>query len=88
MEFFYIVYMALLGLNTVWALVKLFDKRKFIKANISYFLGIFASTFCIVICLMGIGNDNLGAPRMFSIVITQFVFTHVIQFGIYHTKDL
>ena len=86
MELSYIVYMVLLGVNVLWALVNCFDKHKFIKANISYTFGIFASMFCIVICLMGIGNENLDIPRMAIIVIGQFNFTHLFQFSTYRVK--
>jgi hypothetical protein len=86
MEISYIVYMVLLGVNVVWALVNCFDKHKFIKANISYIFGIFASMLCITMCLLGIGNENLDIPRMVIIVIGQFNFTHFFQFSTYRVK--
>lgn len=86
MEFSYIVYMVLLGVNVVWALVNCFDKHKFIKANISYTFGIFASTFCITLCLMEVGNENLNVAKMAIVVIGQFNFTHLFKFSTYRVK--
>ena len=45
MEIFIFVYMVLLGVNVIWALVNCFNRRKFIKANISYILGILQVCF-------------------------------------------
>lgn len=86
MEISYIVYIVLLGVNVVWALVNCFDKHKFIKANISYTFGIFASMFCITMCLLGIGNENLNVAKMAIVVIGQFNFTHLFQFSTYRLK--
>lgn len=86
MEFSYAAYITLLSLNAFWAGLKCLDKGKFEDANISYVGGIFASLFCITLCLLGVGNENLNVAKMAIIVIGQFNFTHLFQFSTYRVK--